>query len=71
MLRFILFLILFYIIYKVLQYFLRNLISPSKTNKDSFQRSSAPRSKYENVEDAEFKEIKPDDNDKKKSNKNK
>ena len=66
MLRFILFLILFYIIYKVLQYFLRNLISPSKSNKDSFQRSSTPKSKYENVEEAEFKEIKPDENNDKK-----
>ena len=61
MLRFILFLILFYIIYKVLQYFLRNLISSSKNSKDSFQRSSSAKSKYENVEEADFKEIKPDD----------
>ncbi len=66
MLRFILFLILFYIIYKVLQYFLRNLISPSKNNKDSFKRSSTPKSKYENVEEAEFKEIKSDENNNKK-----
>lgn len=70
MLRFILFLILFYIIYKVLQYFLRMLISPSKSNQDSFQKSSTSKSKYENVEEAEFKEIKPDENnEKKKSNK--
>ena len=66
MFRFILFLILFYIIYKVLQYFLRNLISPSKSNQDSFKRSPSPKSKYENVEDAEFKEIKPDENNDKK-----
>jgi hypothetical protein len=65
MLRFILFLILFYIIYKVLQYFLRYLISPSKSKRDSFRRSSNTKSKYENVEDAEFKEINPDENDKK------
>ena len=66
MLRFILFLILFYIIYKVLQYFLKMLISPSKNNQDSFQKSSTPKSKYENVEEAEFKEIKPEENNDKK-----
>ena len=64
--RFILFLILFYVIYKALSYFLRYLTSPSKSNKDSFKRSPPEKSKYENVEDADFKEIKPDDKDDKK-----
>jgi len=46
------------------------LISPSKSNQESFQKSSTSKSKYENVEEAEFKEIKPDgNNEKKKSNK--
>jgi len=66
MLRFILFLILFYIIYKVLQYFLRFLTSPSRSNQDSFKKSTPEKSKYENVEEADFKEIKPDDKDDKK-----
>ncbi len=57
MLRFILFLVLFYIIYKVLQFFLRKLTSPSKNNQDTFKRSPSPKSKYENVEEADFKDI--------------
>jgi hypothetical protein len=66
MLRFILFLILFYIVYKILQYFLRFLTSSPKKNRDTFERSKPAKSKYENVEEADFKEIKPDDEKEKK-----
>ena len=71
MLRFILFLILFYIIYKVLQFFLRAFISSPKKNdniKDDYKKSQPEKSKYENVEEADFREVKPDEKDDKKEN---
>jgi hypothetical protein len=63
MIRFILFLILFYIIYKVLQYFLRALTTSSKNSQDSFKRNPPEKSKYKDVEEADFREINPDDKD--------
>jgi hypothetical protein len=66
MIRFILFLILFYIIYKILQYFFQYLTSSSKKNYDTFEKGQPAKSKYENVEEADFKEIKPDDEKEKK-----
>ncbi len=63
MIRFFLFLILFYIIYKVLQYFLRYFTASTKNNKDSFKTNPPAKGKYKDVEDADFREIKPDDND--------
>ncbi len=62
MIRFILFLILFYIIYKVLQYFLRYFTASTK-NKDSFKTNPPAKTKYKDVEEADFREIKPEDND--------
>jgi hypothetical protein len=68
MLRFFLFLILFYIIYKILQFFLRYLTSHKSGNPDVYSRNEKPKSKYDNVEEADFKEIKPDDKNEKEEN---
>jgi hypothetical protein len=62
--RLILFFVLFYVIYYVLKLFIANVRLGAK-NKGDFQREKKSQSKYENVEEAEFTEIKKtDENDK-------
>lgn len=55
-LRFILLLILFYVVYKVVKIFIVNFRLGVKSN-SNFQRENKPKSKYENVEEAKFTEI--------------
>ena len=62
MFRVIVFLILFYILYKTIKYFIRYL-NISSDQKDSFKNIHSS-DKYKNVEEAKFTEIK----DKKKEN---
>jgi hypothetical protein len=64
MFRLILFFVLFYVIYFVLKLFITNFRLGSK-NKGGFKKDRKPESKYDNVEEAEFTEIKKkDENDK-------
>ncbi len=64
LIRLILFFVLFYVIYYVLKLFLVNFKLGAK-NKDTFRREKKPDSKFDNVEEAEFREIKKkDENDK-------
>ncbi len=64
MIRFILFFVLFFVIYYVLKIFIANFRLGAK-NRGDFKRERKPESKYENVEEAEFTEIKKkDENDK-------
>ena len=60
MLRFILYFILFYILFRVLKsvfnVFFKNTANPNIKNE-----SSKKKSKFEDVEDAKYIEIKPDD----------
>ncbi len=60
MLRFILFFVLFFIIYSLLKLFIANFRLRAK-NKGDFRRERKPEDKYENVEEAEFTEIKKKD----------
>jgi len=63
LIRFLLFLILFYIVYWVVKILFRNFSQPSnKTIHNSKPRRR--ENKYEDIQDAEFKEIKPDDDKK-------
>lgn len=57
---FIIYLILFYIIWK----FIKLLIKSYRTfqNKSQFEDTKKPNAKYRNIEDAKFTEIKDDDN---------
>ncbi len=60
LIRLILFFILFYAVYHILKLFIVNFrIGAAK--KADFQKKNKPESKYENVEEAEFKEIKKKD----------
>ncbi len=64
LIRLILFFVLFYVIYYILKLFIVNFRLGAK-NKRDFQREKKPESKYEDVEEAEFREIKKkDENDK-------
>jgi hypothetical protein len=58
--RLILFFILFYVIYHLARLFIVNFRIGAK-NKGNFQRDKKPESKYNNVEEAEFTEIKKKD----------
>lgn len=65
LIRLILFFILFYVIYYVVKLFIANFRLGAK-KKGNFQRERKPGSKYDNIEVADFTEIKkPDENDKK------
>lgn len=61
MLKIIIYIIVFYFIYKAAKFFVRYLIS-SKKDSSSFKKNSPAKSKYQNVEEAEFKDI-PDKNE--------
>lgn len=60
LIRLILFFVLFYVIYHVIKLFIVNFRLGSK-NKSNFQREKKPEGKYDNVEEAEFTEIKKED----------
>jgi hypothetical protein len=51
--RFILFLLILFIVYGVVKFFFRVLTGPGRT----YDKMHRPKSKYENVEDAKYKEI--------------
>jgi hypothetical protein len=55
-LRFILLFILFYAIFKVVKLFVLNFRLGAKSN-NNFQRENRHKSKYDDVEEAEFTEI--------------
>jgi len=64
-LRFILLLILFFVIYKVIKIFIVNFRLGAKSN-DNFQKKNKPKSKYDNVEEADFTEIETKEKNQKK-----
>jgi len=65
LIRLILFFVLFYVIYYVLKLFIVNFRLGAK-KKGNFQKEKKPESRFENVEEADFTEIKKqDENDKK------
>jgi hypothetical protein len=64
-LRFILLLILFFVIYKVIKIFIVNFRLGAKSN-NNFKKESKPKSKYDNVEEAEFTEIETKEKNQKK-----
>ncbi|MGE5859564.1 MAG: hypothetical protein ACM34J_03375 [Ignavibacteria bacterium] len=53
MIRFILFLLILFIVYGVVKFFFRVLTGSGRT----YDKMHQPKSKYENVEDAKYKEI--------------
>ena len=63
-LRLILFFILFYVVYLVIKLFIVNFRIGNR-NRGNFKRKEKPESKYENVEEAEFTEIKKKDEESK------
>jgi hypothetical protein len=58
--RFLLYLFLFFIVYYVVKLVIKSLSSPSK-NKIHNSRAGRKETRYENVEDAKFTEIKSDE----------
>jgi len=58
--RFLLYLLLFFIVYYVIKLVFKSLNSPSKT-KIHNSRMGRKENKYENVEDAKYTEIKSDE----------
>jgi hypothetical protein len=67
MIRFFLYLIIFWLAYEVVKRVIRFFISPSEQTQNRVHTENARRNKreYKNVEDAEFTEIKSEDNKKK------
>lgn len=65
LIRLILFFVLFYVIYYVIKIFVANFRMGAK-KKDNFQREDKSENKYKNVEEAEFTEIKKEDENTKK-----
>lgn len=67
MIRFFLYLIIFWLAYEIVKRLLRFLLSPSGQNQNRVHTENTKRNKteYKNVEDAEFTEIKSEDNKKK------
>ncbi len=59
MIRFILFLLILFIVYGVVKFFFKVLTG----SRGTYDKMHQPKSKYENVEDAKYKEI--DDNSEK------
>ncbi len=59
MLRFILYLILFYIIIKIFK-LVKSYLSSTKDDQTNIKGNPPVKSKYGNVEEADFKEIKSD-----------
>jgi hypothetical protein len=64
--RFLLYLLLFFIVYYVIKLVFRSLTSQSRSTINN-SRMSRKENKYENVEDADYTEIKSDE-EKKKNN---
>jgi hypothetical protein len=64
--RFLLYLFLFLIVYFVVKLIFKSLSSPSKTTINN-SRVSQKKNNYENVEDAEYTEIKPGEENKNKN----
>lgn len=62
MIRFLIYVILFYIIWKFIKVFIKFLSSSKKENPDI--KSGREHSKYKNIEDAKYTEIKDEDKDK-------
>ena len=58
--RFLLYLLLFFIVYFVVKLVFRSLVSPSKTTINN-SKVRKKETKYENVEDAKYTEIKSDE----------
>ena len=58
--RFLLYLLLFFIVYYIVKFVFRSLISPSKTTINN-SKVGRKETKYENVEDAKYTEIKSDE----------
>jgi len=63
MMRFLIYVILFYIIWKLIRIVVKSLISSKSKNPD-IKNGKDVRSKYKNVEDAKYIEIKDEDKDK-------
>jgi hypothetical protein len=61
--RWLIYAILFYIIWKFLKVLMRYLSSSQTGNPDIKNRKESP-SKYRNIEDAKYTDIKDEDNDK-------
>jgi len=68
MIRFFLYLIIFWIVYEIVKRVIRFLTSPSteqNQNRVHTQDTRRNKTEYKNVEDADFTEIKSEDNKKK------
>lgn len=63
MIRFFLYLIIFFIVYQAVKFVIRFLTSPSRKSVHT-QNVRKDKTKYKNVEDADFTEIKSEDNKK-------
>ena len=63
LLTFIIYIILFYIIWKFIRVFMKYLSSSKKENPD-IKSGKEGQSKYKNIEDAKYTEIKDEDKDK-------
>jgi len=63
LLTFIIYIILFYIIWKFIRVFMKYLSSSKKENPD-IKSGRESQSKYKNIEDAKYTEIKDEDKDK-------
>jgi hypothetical protein len=60
MIRFLIYVILFYIIWKFIRVFIKYLSSSKKGNPD-IKNGKKGQSKYKNIEDAKYTEIKDED----------
>jgi hypothetical protein len=60
MIRFLIYVILFYIIWKFIRVFMKYLSSSKKENPD-IKSGKEGQSKYKNIEDAKYTEIKDED----------
>ena len=63
MIRFLIYVILFYIIWKFIRVFIKYLSSSKKGNPD-IKNGKEGQSKYKNIEDAKYTEIKDEEKDK-------
>ena len=62
MIRFLIYVILFYIIWKFIRVFIKYLSSSKKGNPD-IKNGKEGQAKYKNIEDAKYTEIKDEDKD--------
>jgi len=63
MMRFLIYVILFYILWKLISIVVKSLITSKSKNPD-LKNGKDVRSKYKNIEDAKYIEIKDEDKDK-------